>query len=108
MRRDPIPLVSWGDFCEIGNFDGTGSNHFIDSKLAVLRLQVNGTNRVTEKHNLEPFFQAIEHRVLDTVISSQAADENPFDAFLSEQPGERCSKHISGVESRVTIVVGRH
>jgi hypothetical protein len=101
-------LLSRGDFCEIGNFDGAGSNHFIDSEFFIVRLEVNGANRIAQEHNLEAFRQSIQNRMLDAVISGQTADNNPFDLFSPEKFGEWCPRHVSGLKPGVTIFIGRH
>ena len=80
-RNAMLALGSSRDFCEIEDRDGAGANHFSNSEFPIVRLEVNGANRVSQEQNFEALLQTVQHRVLDAIISGQAADDYPLDSL---------------------------
>ena len=65
--------------------DRAGSAHLFYGLLRIVRIQIHSANRVTDQHDLKSFPNAVEHRVLDAIISGQATDKESIDTAIAQQ-----------------------
>ncbi len=84
-----------------------GMKHFFQRPRRIAGGQIHAANRVHQQHHSESLLQTVEHRLFDTVIGRQAADENLLDAALAQQRSQGGTMGIERVEARITIVISR-
>jgi len=96
--------LALGPILRLAHF-GARAFKFRERLPRIAGLQIDTAHRVFEHDDFEALSQCIERRVLDTVVGSETANEQPRDAAIAQQLGKRNTLGIDRLEGGVTVRV---